>query len=74
MPRTSKKASATKPESAAKTPAAQELEAIKRLLILQLISSGVQSTTIATTLGVSNSAITRMVPARKVKKASKKAQ
>jgi len=51
-------------------PAADELEAIKRLLILQLITSGVQQTQIASALGVDKSVISRLVPTRKVKRPS----
>ncbi len=47
---------------------AGELDSIKRLLILQLITSGVQATNIASTLKVSKSAVSALVPARKVKK------
>lgn len=43
------------------------LEDIKRLLILQLMVSGIQSQHIAVALGTSNSSITRLVPARLVK-------
>ena len=46
----------------------EELEAIKRLLVLQLITSGVQATDVAKALRVDKSVISRMVPARKVKK------
>jgi predicted transcriptional regulator len=49
----------------------EELEAIKRLLVLQLITSGVQATDIAKTLQVDKSVISRMVAARKVKKAAR---
>jgi predicted transcriptional regulator len=48
-------------------PIAAELGAIKRLLVLQLITSGVQTTKIASALGVDQSSISRLVPARKVK-------
>ena len=48
-------------------PVATELEAIKRLLILQLVVSGVRAGDIASVLGVDNSVISRLVPARKVK-------
>lgn len=62
----------TKPAKGDNSPSAQELDAIKRLLILQLITSGVQSTDIAKALGVSKSVVTGLVPARKVKKPPKK--
>jgi len=48
-----------------------ELEAIKRLLVLQLITSGVQATDVAKALQVDKSVVSRMVPARKVKKAAR---
>lgn len=46
----------------------RELADIKRLLILQLIISGVEAQHIARALGVSKSTISRVVPARNVKK------
>lgn len=49
-------------------PVVQELTDIKRLLILQLVTSGVLSTHVARTLQVDNSVISRMVPARMIKK------
>ena len=49
-------------------PAVKELEAIKKLLILQLVTSGVHSTTIARAMGVDVSVVSRLVPARRVKK------
>ncbi len=49
-------------------PGAAELDAIKRLLILQLITSGVQGAQIASALGVHPSVVSRLVPKRKVKK------
>ncbi len=49
----------------------KELAAIKRLLVLQLITSGVQATDVAKALKVAKSAVSGMVPARKVKKAAR---
>ena len=49
-------------------PVTDELGSIKRLLVLQLITSGVQAKDIASALGVDQSAVSRLVPARKVKK------
>ncbi len=49
-------------------PVADELNSIKRLLILQLITSGVQAKDIASGLGVDKSVVSRIVPSRKVKK------
>lgn len=44
------------------------LEQIKRLLVLALIHQGVQGKDIAAALGVDPATVTRMVPARSVKK------
>lgn len=41
-----------------------QLEDLKRLAILQLLTSGVQGIHIAKALGVHSSAISRMLPAR----------
>ena len=49
-------------------PVADELVSIKRLLVLQLVTSGVQGKDIAKALGVDPSAVSRLVPTRKVKK------
>jgi len=46
----------------------EPMEAIKRLLILDLIIRGVQSKDIAHILGTDPSVITRMVPSRCLKK------
>jgi predicted transcriptional regulator len=51
-------------------PIAEGLDSIKRLLVLQLITSGVQATHIASALGVDQSVISRMVPTRKVRRPS----
>ncbi len=53
-------------------PVVKELEAIKKLLILQLVTSGVHSTTIARAMGVDVSVVSRLVPARRVKKRANK--
>ncbi len=53
-------------------PVADELGAIKRLLVLQLITSGVQGKNIAAALGVDQSVVSRLVPTRKVKKQRRK--
>ncbi len=47
-----------------------ELDIIKRLLILQLMTSGVQTTDIAKAVGVAKSTISKLVPAREIKKLS----
>jgi len=52
-------------------PVADELAEIKRLLVLQLITSGVQAKDIAATLGVDQSVVSRLVPSRKVKRRRK---
>lgn len=49
----------------------KELDAIKRLLVLQLVTSGVHSTAIARAMGVDVSVVSRLVPARRVKKRAK---
>lgn len=61
-----------KPRKQGSDPVADELNAIKRLLVLQLVTSGVQATHIASTLGVDRSVVSRLVPARKVKRRSSK--
>ena len=61
--------------SAEKDPVVAKLEDLKRLAILQLLSSGVQSGQIAKALGVHSSVISRMMPAREIKKlATRRAQ
>jgi hypothetical protein len=47
---------------------AKELESIKRLLILLLVKLGASSPEIGAALGIDESAVRRLVPARKVKK------
>jgi len=47
---------------------AQLLEDVKKLLILDLVAKGVQSKHIARVLGVDNAVITRIVPAREIKR------
>jgi IS30 family transposase len=51
----------------------RHLEDLKRLAILQLLISGVQGIYIAKALGVHSSAISRMLPARQLKKHSARA-
>lgn len=52
-----------------------QLDDLKRLAILQLLASGVQSGHIAKALGIHSSVISRMVPTREIKKlASKRSQ
>ena len=45
----------------------QELEDIKKLLVLLLMKLGTEGGEIAAALGVSNAPVTRMVPKNKVK-------
>ena len=59
-----------KPRKQKDDPGVDELVAIKRLLVLQLITSGVQATSIASALGVNKSSVSRLVPTRKVKRSS----
>ena len=59
-----------KPRKQKDDPVVDELVAIKRLLVLQLITSGVQATSIASALGVNKSSVSRLVPTRKVKRSS----
>lgn len=46
----------------------KELESIKRLLILLLVKLGASSPEIGSALGIDESVVRRLVPARKVKK------
>lgn len=48
-------------------PTVRELDAIKRLLILQLLKAGTQQSEIALALDVDASEVSRMMPARKIK-------
>ena len=47
-------------------PILTELKQIRRLLILQLVNSGVEAQHIAKVLGISKSRLSRIVPARSV--------
>jgi len=49
----------------------EQLEQIKRLMIVQLLASGVQSAHIAKALDVHPSGISRMVPVREIQKVAK---
>jgi len=49
-------------------PVAKELEAIKKLLILQLVTSGVQAKDVGKVLGLGKSDMSRLVPTRAIKK------
>ncbi len=59
-----------KPRKQIGDPITDGLDSIKRLLVLQLITSGVQASSIASALGVDKSVISRMVPSRKVKRST----
>lgn len=50
----------------------EQLEELKRLMIVQLLASGVQSAHIAKALGIHASAISRIVPARDIQKVAKR--
>lgn len=50
----------------------EQLEELKRLMIVQLLASGVQSAHIAKALGVHQSAISRMLPVREIQKGAAK--
>lgn len=50
----------------------KQLEDIKRLMIMQLLAAGVQSTQIAKSLGVAKSTISGMVPVREIQTAVKR--
>ena len=51
-------------------PILDQLDQIKRLIMLQLIASGVKAKDIALVLEVDNSVVSRIVPARLLKKVS----
>jgi IS30 family transposase len=50
----------------------EQLDQLKRLMILQLLASGVQSAHIAKALGVHQSVLSRMLPVREIQKAAAK--
>ena len=50
----------------------EQLDELKRLMIVQLLASGVQSAHVAKALGIHPSGISRMVPVREVQKAASK--
>jgi len=52
--------------------AVEELAAIKKLLILGLINSGMTQTQIATALGINRTTVSRMFPSGALKAASAK--
>jgi IS30 family transposase len=46
----------------------KQLEELKRLMIVQLLASGVQNAHVAKALGIHPSGISRMVPVREIQK------
>ncbi len=56
----------TKPKH--EDPVVQQLDHLKRLMMLQLVVSGVKAKDIAKVLGVTNSAISAIIPARTIQK------
>ena len=48
-------------------PVVRELDAIKRLLALLLVKAGTEQKELATALGIDQSSVSRMLPARKTK-------
>ncbi len=50
----------------------EQLEELKRLTIVQLLASGVQSAHVAKALGIHASGISRMVPVREIQKVAAK--
>jgi IS30 family transposase len=50
----------------------EQLEEVKRLMIVQLLASGVQSAHIAKALDIHPSGISRIVPARDIQKVASK--
>jgi DNA-binding NarL/FixJ family response regulator len=64
-------AKAKKKRAKQEDPVVGQLDDIKRLIMLQLIHSGVQANQIATVLDVTKSTISGMVPARIIKKREK---
>lgn len=49
-----------------------QLEELKRLMVAQLLASGVQSAHIAKTLGIHPSGLSRMLPVRDIQKVAAK--
>jgi hypothetical protein len=49
-----------------------QLEEVKRLMVVQLVASGVQGSHIADALGIHPSALSRMVPVRDIQKVAAK--
>ncbi len=55
--------------TASKDPVIKELEAIKKLLVLALLAQGLEQKLIAKALQIDPAQLSRMMPARKIKKA-----
>ena len=56
-------------KTASKDPVIKELEAIKKLLVLALLTQGLEQKLIAKALQIDPAQLSRMMPARKIKKA-----
>jgi predicted transcriptional regulator len=52
-------------------PVVAELDVIKRLLMLQLIDGGMKATEIGRALGISQPTMSRLIPARALKRAKR---
>jgi IS30 family transposase len=52
----------------------EQLEDLKRLMVVQLLATGVQSAHIAKALGIHSSAISRIAPAREIQKLAKRSK
>ena len=50
----------------------EQLDELKRLMIVQLLASGVQSAHVAKALGIHASGISRIVPVREIQKVASK--
>jgi IS30 family transposase len=50
----------------------EQLEELKRLMVVQLLASGVQSAHIAKALGIHASGLSRMLPVREIQKVAAK--
>jgi IS30 family transposase len=61
-----------KPDNRELARISEQLEELKRLTILQLLASGVQSAHIAKALGIHQSVISRMLPVREIQRAAAK--
>lgn len=53
-------------------PISEQLEELKRLMVVQLLATGVQSAHIAKALGIHQSGLSRTLPVRDIQKAAAK--